>query len=433
MSTATISLIIFAVCVVLYIWNKLPISVTALLGLLAMLLTGVVSFSDGFKNFGSSTIVLICGMMVVGKAAFNTGLAQLIGEKVIDLAHGSERLLVMIATGITAVLSAFLSNVATLAMMISILSGICADSKKAHFKNVILPVSMAAVIGGTATLIGSTPQLTALGILEEYIGVGNGFKFFTFSVPGFLIIALLVLYVGFIGYPMGIKIWGNSESYDYIPEDKKDQKQTVDTSKMPIMAAIFIIMIVLYITSDWLSDYIPNLNVGTIALAAALACVLTGCISHKEALGSINWTVGIWFCASLGMAAGIEKSGGGALLAEKVMGILGENVPPYALYAALVLLVIVLTQFLSNSTALMIVLPVMFPIISGMGYNLYAFAVGMTMAGGMAVATPLANATIGMSMIANYKFGDYVKYCGPVTLLATIILLTLVPMLWPLV
>lgn len=433
MNTAIISLIIFAVCVVLYIWNKLPISVTALLGLTAMLLFDVVSFSDGFKNFGSTTIVLICGMMVVGKAAFNTGLAQLIGEKVIALARGNERMIIMLATALTAIISAFLSNIATLAMMISILTGICAGNKNVHFKNVIMPVGMASVLGGAATLIGSTTQLTAQGIVEEYLGAGNGFSFFTFAVPGFLIIGLLVVYVGVIGYPLGKKVWGNSESYDYIPDEDEKKPGKVNTKKMPVMAVIFIATMILYMLCDTLKTYIPNMNVGTVSLMAALACVMTGCISHKEALKSINWTVAIWFCASLGIASGLNSSGGGELLARSFINLFGTDIPAGMLYGILVVLVVVLTQFLSNSTVLAIVLPVVFSITQSMGYNTYAFAVGLTIAGAVAVATPLANTTIGMTMIADYKFSDYVKYCGPMTLIATAVLLILVPVLWPLV
>lgn len=432
MNTAVISLIIFAVCVVLYLWNKLPISVTALLGLSLMMLFDVVSFSDGFKNFGSTTIVLICGMMIVGKATFNTGLAQLIGQKVIALAKGDERKIVVLATALTAIISAFLSNIATLAMMISILTGICAGNKNVHFKNVIMPVAMAAVLGGAATLIGSTTQLTAQGILEEYLGVGNGFHFFTFAVPGFLIIALMVAYVGLIGYPLGKKIWGNTADYDLMPENEGKPQAEPNTAKMPVMTVIFLATMVLYVLCDVLRAYIPNLNVGTIALISALACILTGCITHKEALGSINWTVVIWFCASLGVASGLNKSGGGAMLANWFIGLFGTGISPFMLYGILLVLVIVLTQFLSNSTVLAIILPVVFSITEEMGYNSYAFAVGLTIAGAMAVATPLANTTIGMSMIANYKFSDYVKYCGPMTLIAMIILLILVPVLWPL-
>lgn len=432
MDTAILSLIIFGLCVALYIWSKLPISVTALLGLSLMMLFDVVSFSDGFKNFGSTTIVLICGMMVVGKATFNTGLAQLIGQRVIALAKGNERAVVMLATALTAVLSAFLSNIATLAMMISILTGICAGNKDIHFKNLIMPVGMAAVLGGAATLIGSTTQLTAQGIVEEYLGVGNGFSFFTFAAPGFTIIGLLVLYVGVIGYPIGKKIWGDAPDYDLLPAEEGAASEP-DTGKMPVMAVIFVTTVALYMACDWLKAYIPNLNVGTISLVAALACILTGCISHKDALSSINWTVALWFCASLGIAAGLNQSGGGALLANSFVGLFGADISPLMLYAVLVVLVTALTQFLSNSTVLAIVLPVAFSITESMGYNTYAFAVGLTVAGAMAVATPLANTTIGMTMVAGYKFSDYVKYCGPMTVIAMIVLLVLVPVLWPLV
>ena len=75
----------------------------------------------------------------------------------------------------------------------------------------------------------------------------------------------------------------------------------------------------------------------------------------------------------------------------------------------------------------------MFSITAEMGYNTYAFAIGLTIAAAMAVATPLANTTIGMSMVANYKFSDYLKYAGPMTLISMAILLVLVPVIWPLV
>lgn len=433
MSPAVISLIIFAVCVVLFIWNKIPIAVTALLGLLAMMLFNIVPFNEAFKNFGSSTIVLICGMMVVGKATFNTGLAQLIGNKVISLARGNERLVVIFSTAITALISAFLSNIATLAIMISILTGVASSNEKVHFKNVIMPVAMASVIGGAATLIGSTTQLTANGLLEEFLGEGNGFGFFTFSIPGFIIIAVLVLYAGFVGYPLGKKIWGNREDYLKIPNEEEKQEVEFKKGKMILMAVIFVLTIVLFVLCDVIKEWIPAFNVGTVALISALACVLSGCIDHKSAIKSINWNLVIWFCSSLGIAAGLNLSGGGELLATWFIGIFGENISPFLLYAAFVFLTIVLTQFLSNSTVLTIILPVVFSLTTSMGLNTYSFAVGITIAGAMAVATPLANTTIGMAMVADYKFSDFLKYAGPMTVLAMLILFFIVPLLFPLV
>lgn len=433
MRSDILSLIIFGIVVGLFIWNKLPTATVALLGLVTMLLTNVVSFNDAFKNFGSSTIVLICAMMVVGQATFDTGLAQLVGNKVISLAKGNERLVIILSTAITAIISAFLSNIATLAIMISILTGISSTNDKVKFKNVILPVSMASVIGGAATLVGSTTQLTANGLLEEFLGSGKGFSFFTFSIPGFIIIAVLIVYAGFIGYPLGKKLWGKRIDYDFCPVQKEEVAKVYKKSKMIIMAMIFLATLVLFVLVDYIKKIIPAFNVGTVALISAILCVLTGCISHKNALKSINWNLAIWFCACLGIAAGLNSSGGGELLATWFIGLFGQNIPAFWLYVAFIILVIVLTQFLSNSTVLTIVLPVVFSITTNMGYNTYSFAIGLTIAGAMAVATPLANTTIGMSMVADYKFSDYLKYAGPMTLLATIILIVLVPLLFPLV
>ena len=431
MNTAIIGLIIFGICVVLYIWNKIPISVIALLGLTAMVLTGVVSFSDGFKNFGSSTVVLICAMMVVGKATFNTGLAQVVGEKVMGLARGNERAVVIIATALTAITSAFLSNIATLAIMISILTGICSGSKNVKFMNVIMPVSIAAVIGGAATLIGSTTQLTAQGLLED-AGLQT-FTFSTFLIPGGIICLILVLYCGFIGYPMGKKIWGKRDEYnETAAQEKGEELPTPKKGKMIIMAVIFVLTVLMFIFCDQIKKLIPNFNIAMVAIIACLASVLTGCIDHKSAIKSVNWGLAVWFCSSLGMAVGLEKSGGGAMIANGFIGLFGENVAPFVLYAAFLVLVVVLTQFLSNSTVLAIILPIVFSITKEMGLNTFSFAVGLTIAGAMAVATPLANTTIGMSMVAKYKFSDYLKYAGPFTVLALAVLLILVPILWPL-
>ncbi len=434
MSPEVISLIIFAIVVVLFLWNKLATSTVALLGLTAMMLTNVVTFEDAFKNFGSSTVLLICAMMVVGQATFNTGLAQLVGNKVISLAHGNERFIIIFSTAITAIISAFLSNIATLAIMISIITGIASSNDKVRFKNVIMPVAMAAVIGGAATLVGSTTQLTANGLLEDELGVGKGFDFFTFAVPGFIIVAALVLYAGFIGYPLGKKIWGNRDGYDFVPVSKEgDSDKVYPKSKMIIMAIIFVATLVMFVKAEDIAKEIPAFNVGVVALISALACVLTGCITHKDALKSVNWNLAIWFCACLGMAAGLKSSGGSELLAKWFIGLFGNGVSPLMLYIALLALVVVLTQFISNSTVLTIVLPIAFPILDSMGYSKYAFSVGLTIAAAMAVATPLANATIGMSMVADYKFSDYLKYAGPFTIIAMIILIILVPELFPLV
>lgn len=452
MTKAITGILIFAVCAVLFIWNKLPQAFVAVLGLVAMIAFNVCTFSEGFKNFSGYIVVLICSMMVVGKATFDTGLAGAVANRIVRLARGKERMVLFLSVLLTGVLSAFLSNIATLAIMISILTGVCASNKAIRFKNVVMPVGMAAVMGGAATLVGSTPQMTAQGILEER-GLPT-FGIFTFSAPGFVIIVLLAIYAALIGYPLGKKIWGGTAEYEESPVVNDEEKKLGTGQpkyKMVVMAVIFVALVVLFILAglprpkdgadlgfltailEWMDAHVPALkNLGFISLLCAVACVATGCISHKNAIKSINWELALWFCATLGIAAGLEIGGGGTLMAYWVLSLLGEHMTPLLLFVVFTVLVALLTQVLSNSTVLTITLPVALPIAISLGYDPFPLAVGMTMASAMAVATPLANSTIGMTMVAKYKFSDYFKYGGPITVIAVLIILVMVPMLWPL-
>ena len=189
--------------------------------------------------------------------------------------------------------------------------------------------------------------------------------------------------------------------------------------------------VIAFILADFISEYIPNFSITMVALISALLCILTGCISHKNAIRSINWSLIIWFASCLGMAEGLASSGGGELLAGLFMRLFGENPSPYVLLVAFTLFVAFLTQFLSNSTVLTIFLPIIIPLTMELGLDPYPYTVAMTMAAGIAVATPLANSTIGMSMIADYKFSDYLYYGGPITIIALIIVLVMAPILWP--
>lgn len=200
------------------------------------------------------------------------------------------------------------------------------------------------------------------------------------------------------------------------------------------MAVIFAATLVLFVFADPIKEnLIPNFSITMVSLIAALACVLTGCITHKNAIKSINWSLALWFCSSLGIAEALNVSGGGELLANWFIGLFGKDMSAFTLYTAFVLFVVLLTQFLSNSTVLTIALPIAIPLTMELGYNPFPFAVGMTIGAAMAVATPLANTTIGMSMVADYKFSDYLKYAGPATAVSLILTLVIVPLIWPLV
>ena len=419
MGINVISLIIFVACIALFIWDKLPMATTAILGCALMVIFGVCKFSVAFGQFASSTVILTIGVMIIGAAIGETGLADTIGRWIVRISKGSETKLIVGTYLVSAMMSAFLTNSAVLAIFIPIVMGLSMANKNIKAKNLIMPIAYGCVIGGASTLVGSTQQMTAQGLLEE--AGFRTFKTFDFTLVGGVLIILGLLYCLFIGRKRGERIWGdrNDEAeYEITTSDNGNYSKP----KMIIMAIIFLATVVLYIT-----EWIPLAVTST---SAALLCIITGCISQKKAILSVNWNIVGRLAGCLGLAKALEAAGGTKLIADGFSKLVGDNLNPLLLFAILVLLVQVVSQFISNSTAILIVLPIVIAISPSLGLNPYSFALGITLASGVALSCPLASSTLGMSMSVGYRFNDYFKYSIFFDIIAYITIIIMVPLIY---
>lgn len=412
-----ISLIIFVFCIVLFVWDKLPMATTAILGCALMVIFGVCKFSVAFGQFSSSTVILTIGVMVIGAAISETGLAAAIGNWIIRVAKGSETKLIIGTYLVSAAMSAFLTNSAVLAIFIPIIMGLSLANKDIKSKNLIMPIAIGCVIGGATTLVGSTQQMTAQGLLEE--AGAQMFKTFDFTPVGGLIALLGLLYCLFIGRKRGEKIWGDrpEEEYELKPNEKNYSKP-----KMIIMAIIFVATVVLYIT-EWLPLAVTSTS-------AALLCIITGCIDQKKAILSVNWNIVGRLAGCLGLAKALEAAGGTKIIADTFANLVGSSISPFLLFAILVLMVQLASEFMSNSTAILIVLPIILAIAPELGLNPYPYALGITIASGICISNPLASSTLGMSMTCGYKFKDYFRYGFAMDVISYVTIITLVPMFY---
>lgn len=417
MDPAVVSLIIFVLCIVLFIWDKLPMATTAILGCALMVIFGVAKFSTAFGQFASSTVVLTIGVMVIGAAISETGLAATIGNWIVKVSKGNETLLIVATYIVSAVMSMFLTNSAVLAVFIPIIIGL-ASSGNVKSRNLIMPIAIACVIGGASTLVGSTQQMTAQGLLEE-AGLRT-FKTFDFTLVGGVLLIVGLVYCLTIGRKLARKIWGDRpEDSEFEPPEKKTEFKKW---KMIVMACIFIATIVFYI-----GEWIPLAITST---SAAVLCIVTGCIKQKKAIASVNWNIVGRLGGCLGLGKCLEAAGGTALLAKWFSNIIGPDFSPFLLFLIMVLLVFIASQFIQNSTAILIVLPILIAIAPEMGINTYAFALGITIASGVALSCPLASSTLGMSMVVGYKFNDYVKHNLILDVVSIGLIVTLIPLIY---
>ena len=280
-----------------------------------------------------------------------------------------------------------------------------------------MPIAIACVVGGASTLVGSTQQMTAQGLLE---GAGiRQFKTFDFSPVGLVLLAGGLLYILFVGNKLGERIWGSRPD-----ENGEIQRKVAAGSrrKMIMMGVIFCLTIVFYIT-EWL----PLVIVST---SGALLCIVTGCNTQKKAIAQVNWNIVGRLAACLGLAKALEAAGGTTILGDLFQKIIPADISPFLLFCILVFLVQFTSEFISNSTAILIVLPIAILITTARGLNTYAFALGITLASGVSISCPLASSTLGMSMAVGYKFNDYFKYGFALDVVFYLLIITLVPLLY---
>ena len=418
MDTNVLSLIIFILTIALLVWDRLPMATASVIGCTAMVICGVCGFSTAFGQFSSSTVILTIGVMIIGAAISESGLAHAIGAWITKVSRGSETTLIIGTYVISAFMSAFLTNSAVLAIFIPIVMGLAHKESGFKPKNIIIAIAIACVVGGASTLVGSTQQMTAQGLLE---GAGTRvFKTFDFTPMGLILLAVGLIYILAFGRKLSEKIWGNRPDEEV--EMEKGNVVIGSKPKMIIMAVIFCTTVVFYIT-EWLP-------LAVVSTSAALLCIVTGCITQKKAIAQVNWNIVGRLAACLGLAKALEAAGGTDLLSQGFQMLIGTNVHPWVLFCILVFLVQFTSEFISNSTAILVVLPIALTITGNMGLNTYAYALGITLASGVCISCPLASSTLGTSMVVGYRFNDYFKYGLLLDIIFYVLIVTLVPLFY---
>lgn len=428
MGAAEQTLIVLAVMAVLFVTEIIPLAITSLGGAITLGLMGIITPKVVFSGLSDSTVVLFAGMFVVGAALFYTGLAQKIGETVVSHAGTSENGLMLAIMLVTATMSAFLSNTGTTAALLPVVVGICAVAKIPASRQ-LMPLAFAAGIGGIITMVGTPPNIIVSGTLSKF-GI-EPFGFFEFAWIGIPLTIATIVFMMLIGKHLLPK---------HEIQDAGDVEQEVaaedisnDPKKQLYSGIILLGVIIAMILGQPLKDNFGiNLPLSMVAVIGAMLCVLTGCLNEKQAYTSIDWVTIFLFAGMMPVATALDQSGAGKMIANAVIGVMGDNPSPYFATGVLFALSCIMTQFMSNTASCALLAPIGISIAQGMGADphavLMAIGVAASCAFGTPVGTPPNTLVLGPGQ---YKFTDYVKAGVPLILVCFVVSLIIIPMVWP--
>jgi anion transporter len=418
MSQSTITLLFLLFAVVSFILEKIPLGLTATIVALGLNLTGVLTTSETFAGYVNSNVILCVGMFVVGQALFETGMANKIGGLVTKFAK-SERMLIVAIMVIVGIMSGFLSNTGTAAVLIPVVCGI-ADESGYSRSRLLMPLVFAAALGGNLSIIGAPGNLMGVNALQE---LGLSTSFFMYAPVGVPMLILGIVYFVLIGYkllPNG-KIEGEA--------DLGEQRNFDDVPKWKQIVSLIVLIIV--ILAMIFEDQI-GIKIQVSACLGAVILVLTGVISEKEALKSIDLKVVLLFGGSLALANALDSTGAGVLIADKIVGLLGSNPNPIILLLVIFIVTCTLTNFMSNTATTALMVPIAVSLANSLGADPRAVVIATVIAGSCAYATPIGMPANTMVVgLGGYKFNDYVKAGLPLILVSFVICMVLLPILYP--
>ena len=419
MDAAMITLGVLAVAAFLFATELIPLAVTAMGAAIALGLLGVLTPKEVFAGLSNSTVVLFAGMFIIGAAMFQTGLAQKIGIAVVKKSGTNEAALMGAIMLITIVLSSVSSNTATVACLMPVVIQIC-SAAKVPVAPQLMGLAIAANVGGTITMVGTPPNILMSATLQT-AGL-KPFGFFEFAWIGIPLSIAGVAYMLTIGRKLC------PQHMAIVPEGADDKKEEVkDSRKMMICGLILLgVIIAMVLEKD------INVPMQTSAIIGGLLCVLTGCLNEKQAYQGIDWTTIFLFAGMLPLAGAMDKSGAGKVIADFVVGLMGDAPSAVVIVAAMFALSCGLTQFMSNTAAAALLAPIAISIAQSVGVSPYPVVMAIGIAGSCAFTTPVATPPNTLVLgPGQFKFMDYVKVGLPLVFISLIVCLVVIPLVWP--
>lgn len=435
-------------CIILWLFEVIPLSITGLLGLTLAVFYGVADIKNVFEGFSNPVILLMIGSFLIAHSVHKTGLDKRISMNILskDFFIKSPIRIIVGFSLITFLLSMWLSNTATTAMMVPIVLGIVymlKDEKIQNYKKfaafLLLSIAYGASIGGIGTIVGSPTNLVGLGFLKE-----EGIKISFLQWMAITMPVAISMYLVMILY---VKL--NLKDLKFDPKEIKQiiekEKNSIPemTKEEMIVAFTFLLAILLWILPSFigimgfeniaklLEKRIPESIVAV--LSASILFLIPKDLKNYQTvltvddLKEVDWNTVILFASGISIGKLISSSGLGDILAKNVSEFITDI---NLLIFVLIVLIIFLTEINSNTATVITFIPIVISILKLQGIDIINPVLAVVIASSFAFMLPIAtppNAIVYSTRFINIKtmikYGLFLNIIGSVIIYIFLILI----------
>ena len=378
----------------LWLTEALHVTITAILVMIIGVAIGIPDFDtkSALSSFANPTIYLFFGGFALAAALHVQSLDKKIALKLISLSGGKLGNAVMLIFFATAMLSMWISNTATAAMMlplaIGMLSQVDREKDRGTFVFVLLGIAYSASLGGLGTIVGSPPNAIAAKALEI-----SFIDWMKFGLPLTFVLTPLLLGAMYLVLKPKLNVRISSIDQPDIPW----------TKPRIITIVVFIVTALSWIFGNKLGEYFEISDIDAIiALSAAAAVVSLGLVSWKQVSDNTDWGVLMLFGGGIALSNVLKSSGASLVMGETVANAL-MTTPLFLVMLAIAVFIIFLTEFASNTASAALLVPVFVAIAEQMGLPIEVLVmiigIGASCAFMLPVATPPNAIVFGTGLI----------------------------------
>ena len=422
------ALAIFQLCLSLWVTILLPLAVTGLLSIGLLTLFQVMPTGEVFALFGNRVVFFILGVFVLAAAMMQSGLSKRMALFFLRFFRTSANMLILGVLLTCAFLAFWMPAHAVAAIMFPIATEIARSLRlnpiqSSYGKAIFISLAWGAVIGGVATFLGGARNPLAIGILKEDYDLSIGFfNWMVAVVP--MVIILLALAYGVI------RIFFKSEIERVDAAQLTLRDEVARLGRMsPQEKRIGVIALLTILTWIFLSNHF---GLATIAVLSAVSLFIVRAIRWKDIEGYINWGIILMYGGAIALGSALDKTGAAKWMALHLLSPFTGD--PFLLLGAIALVMILLTEGISNVASVAVMLPVAFGFAEAMDINPIIIVYIVAVPAGLAYCLPISTPPVAIAFSSGYlRTYDALKGGGLLILFSLIVFLIGIRFYWPLI
>lgn len=425
-ASAQRALAVFVICMALWLTSYIPLAVTGLLAIALIPILGVMPRREAFALFGNSAVFFLLGVFLLAAAMMATGLSKRMTLVLLQRFGRTPGSLVVGVVVSAAFLALWMPEHAVAAMMFPIVAEV-ADALKlpksgsTYGKVLFLGLAWGATIGGVGTFLGGARAPVALELLHDADPTRN-VSFLAWMLAAAPIVVIMATIAVF---------WLRRQMTDDVKDiravtrmlDQRVKQLGPMTSGERRLAVLGLLTVAAWVLLG------NRVGLEIVALVSACSLFLLKIAPWQQVQGYVNWGILLMYGGAVALANALTQTGAVQWLADNFVG---PDVPKVVIMALLPVVAILLTECISNTAAVAVILPIAYSVCAPLEIDMLFVTLAVTIPAGLAFSLPISSPPNAISFSSGY-YGvrQAVRLGVPMSIVSLIVVWLVMLLYWP--